>query len=385
MIDVLIVGAGVAGCATAVALKNIMPGLDICILDRGQQNSLALDSYEQCYSQSIRPKIGETLPPSVMIPLQQLGLWEEFLAASFIKCSGTSSSWGTSMPHTNEHIFSAYGSGWHLDRQQFDDLLLAAARKQKIRMITSAQFLNISKQHNGWSLAYQTKEQSNLQQQYIEAKFVIDASGRAARVAQKMGVNKHIYDHLLGIYRFYEQDKEKLSHQAVDSSTLIESAEQGWWYSASLPKQKHVVALMTDIDIAQVNAYRQSTHFDQALAETQQIVGRLEGLITDNKPIVCAAHTQCLDQLAGKGWLAVGDAAFTFDPLSSLGIFKALRMSLYASYAVKDFFHAKDSGLVKYQKVAKSEFNNYLEKRKEYYAEEIRFSKQPFWARRLAA
>lgn len=386
MIDVLIVGAGVAGCATAIALKNIMPNLDICILDREQLNSLKIESHEQCYAKLIRPKIGETLPPSVMIPLQQLGLWEEFLAASFIKCSGTSSSWGASTLYTNEHIFSAYGNGWHLDRQQFDNLLLTAARKQKIRMIKSAQFLKISKQQHGWSLVFQTKEQSNLQQQYIEAKFVIDASGRSARVAQQIGVKKQIHDHLLGIYRFYNQNKEKLSHATVvDSSTLIESAEQGWWYSASLPKQKHVVALMTDVDIAQVKAYRQSTHFDQALAETQQIVGRLEGLTADNKPIVCAAQTQCLEQLAGKGWLAVGDAAFTFDPLSSLGIFKALRMSLYASYAVKDFFHAKDSELVKYQKVAKAEFNNYLKKRKEYYAEETRYSKQPFWARRLAA
>ena len=384
--DVVIVGAGVSGCAIAIALKRIAADLDICILDRGQQTTRDTNANDTTYADHIRPKIGETLPPQVIIPLQQLGIWEQFLAASFLTSAGTSSAWGTSTPYANEHIYSPYGNGWHLDRKKFDALLLNAAIDHEVRVLDHAQFLSINQQQNGWQIEFRKTEQSNALHQHLSAKFVVDATGRSARVAQRIGANKQFVDHLLGIYRFYYQDDKKLQHElAADSSTLIESARNGWWYSARLPGHKQVVALMTDTDIAQAKGYGHSIGFDQALEATQQIGRQLDGMAACSAPVVSAAHTQHLDRMAGKSWLAVGDAAFTFDPLSSLGIFKALRMSLYASYAIKDFFNDKDQNLIKYQTVAGAEFNSYLAKRREYYAEESRFSNNPFWARRLAA
>ncbi len=384
--DVAIVGAGVAGCALAIALKRNLPGLDICLLDRGQQTAINTGEDENVYADSIRPKIGETLPPQVIIPLQQLGLWEQFLAAAFLSCAGTLSLWGAALPEANEYIYSPYGNGWHLNRQQFDALMLNAAIQYQVRLISKAQFLDISQKHNGWQIAWRTTKQAGDEQQTITARFVVDASGRSARVAQRLGVNKQKLDRLIGIYRFYFKDQRSLAEPvATDSSTLIESAAQGWWYSARLPQHQQVVALMTDADIARTESYRTSTEFEQALAATKQISGHLDGLTADGEPIVSAAHTQRLDRMAGYGWLAVGDAAFTFDPLSSLGIFKALRMSLYAAYAIKDFFNAKDRQLIKYQAVADAEFNGYLAKRRDYYTAETRYSSELFWLRRLGS
>jgi flavin-dependent dehydrogenase len=55
--------------------------------------------------------------------------------------------------------------------------------------------------------------------------------------------------------------------------------------------------------------------------------------------------------VAGDSWLAVGDAASTFDPLSSQGIVKVLRSGVCASYAIADpLTGGIDPGLAGYRR-----------------------------------
>lgn len=96
---------------------------------------------------------------------------------------------------------------------------------------------------------------------------------------------------------------------------------------------------------------------------------------------IIAAHSQQLDLCAGEGWLATGDAASTYDPLSSLGIFKAFRNAIFASYALVDYMHGRDTEFVKYQGIIRKDYQHYLKKRTEYYAEEERYT-SVFWQRR---
>jgi flavin-dependent dehydrogenase len=86
--------------------------------------------------------------------------------------------------------------------------------------------------------------------------------------------------------------------------------------------------------------------------------------------------------VTGDAWLAVGDAATTFDPLSSQGILKSLRSGVLASYAVTDYFKGTTKGLEKYEALAAREFKDYLASRAEFYGQERRWPDSPFWRRR---
>lgn len=391
--DIIIVGAGVAGCATAIAIKNISPGLRITLLDRSFAGNVA--AAENVYGALIKPKIGETLPSQVMIPMQRLGIWERFRVEEFSQSGGTRAIWGDAKAYANESIFSPYGSGWHLDRGRFDAMMLAIARSMDIDFQSNTRLDKLERIDGGWQLkvrrvlgqAHKNKALvSEPQNTELTASFVIDASGRSAALAKRIGANLEVYDQLVGIYRFYELSQSAdATAMKGDSSTLLESMDQGWWYSAGLDRNQQVAAFMTDADFARAGKLGKRDHFERALRRTELIQPGLVELVPVTDPIVAAAHTQCLDQLAGEGWLAVGDASFTFDPLSSLGIFKALRMALVASYATKDYFDGKDRGLHKYQFLATQEFNQYLSKRREHYREETRFFDKQFWQRRGAA
>jgi flavin-dependent dehydrogenase len=81
----------------------------------------------------------------------------------------------------------------------------------------------------------------------------------------------------------------------------------------------------------------------------------------------------------------VGDAASTFDPLSSQGILKALRSGIFAAYAAGDLLAKEDdAGMHRYRAFVEREFEGFLRARARYYADEARWPEREFWRRRHA-
>lgn len=367
--DVLIIGGGVAGCAVAIALKNDCPNLKVAIIERSKS----------LISISV-PRIGETLPPQTAQQLQNLGIWQDFLACNFKKSYGTAASWGSKSLHCNEYIYSPFGYGWHLDRTIFDKLMVSEAKKRGVDFFFNTRIISSEENNNGWQILCKISDKHTV----ITSKFVVDATGKKAAFASLQGSIKNASDNLVGIYRFYDLNtNENVSVlKNKGSETYVETDENGWWYSATIPNNKLVVAYMTDGDIANKYKIRKSEKFDIELSKTTHTIKRLVNTQSISAPKVVAAHTQYLSSVVGNSWLCVGDAAISFDPISSLGIFKSLRMSKIASYAIRDMLKGDASGLVKYQKLIDLEFEEYKKKKHEYYLEEKRFKTNAFWKRR---
>ena len=88
-------------------------------------------------------------------------------------------------------------------------------------------------------------------------------------------------------------------------------------------------------------------------------------------PLVVAAGTAHLDPPCGDGWLAAGDAAASFDPLSSQGILTAVLMGREAARCVDDpaAFAARYRPIVAH----------YEAERDAIYRLEQRWPTAPFW------
>jgi len=167
---------------------------------------------------------------------------------------------------------------------------------------------------------------------------------------------------------------------ASDAGTLVEAQPEGWWYSAATPESGLVVVWMSDADLVRQPGLSDRTRWFRQLARSRHTAGRVEGAVAEAGPIVRAAHSQRLSQFGG-GWVAAGDAACTFDPLSSQGILKALRTGKVASFVVLDGLEGRPS-LIRYEQLLAAEYEQYLEARAWFYGEERRWPASLFWARR---
>lgn len=362
--DVVVLGGGPAGAATALSLKRTRPELSVAIVDS---------------SDFTQTRVGETLPPLAMPLLRQLGLQQVMDVAGHLPVYSTSAAWGSPQPVPNEFFSQPHSRGWHLDRNQFDQTLLLAAQSAGAVWLKGKLCKARPKAKQLWSLTLQNSVHAE-----IQTKFVVDATGRRAIFARQRGIKPVIQDGLVGVARFFSFDNK--NNPTRSASTLIESCADGWWYSAVLPDQRLVVVAMTDADIARQLQLQKNTGWQQWLSSTQYTRQRLSDYVEPSEsgtaPLVRSAATQSLNQCTGENWLAVGDAASSVDPLSSQGITRALRFGIYASYAICDWFAKKKPGLAQYQSMVQGEFQDYLTRRREAYGDEQRWAGQPFWARR---
>lgn len=356
--DVIILGGGPAGAATALALRDHNPDLSVAILERS--------TYD-------KPRIGETLPPQAVVLFEQLGIRERFLERGYLPSYGTCAAWGYPYLYRNEFIFNPYGHGWHLDRQAFDRWIVGEAEARGVVLHTDSRVINHWRHGAGWELTVQLPTA----QHRFRGRFVVDATGRLAPFARQQGARRVLFDQLVGVFVFFD-----LNGSAPDASTMVETWEDGWWYSALLPDSQMVIACMSDADLVKAHRLKSFDQWMNCLDRTQHTKERLTNAKPRTKPRIYAAHSFHLDRITGGGWLAVGDAATTFDPLSSQGIFKALRSGTLAAYAICDHLSDDLEALEKYEMLLNQEFSRYLETWRSYYHQEQRWPDSPFWRRR---
>ena len=106
---------------------------------------------------------------------------------------------------------------------------------------------------------------------------------------------------------------------------LVETVADGWWYSATLPGQRAVAMFLTDADLFNW------AEWDDRLARAPATRARLASGEPPARAAVRAANSQRSTIVTGAGWVAAGDAAAAFDPISSLGIGFSFRSGMEAA------------------------------------------------------
>lgn len=359
-LDVVILGGGPAGIATALGLQQF--GLATAIIEKS--------SYESF-------RVGETLPPESRRILEFLHLWDNFQQDGHLPASGTCSCWGSPKLGYDDFIANPYGYGWHLNRQRFDASLARAAQSRGVKLFSPTQLLQIEVTSEGYTL-----QALNCQKEYLtlQTRFVVDATGRRSVWATAQGVEKKRLDQLVGVYGLFRATADRM-----ETFTLIEACRQGWWYSVRLPDSQIAVAFMSDSDIVHQQQLHQPEAWLSLVAQTTHTQACVIGLTLSHQKLhVYPAYSARLDRVGGQRWLAVGDAASVYDPLSGQGIYKALCSGLTAVRVINDLLQGQLEALPEYEASVVKQFDHYLLTRRNFYNLEQRWPQATFWQRRIS-
>ncbi|KAG8870726.1 hypothetical protein FRB97_009428 [Tulasnella sp. 331] len=240
--------------------------------------------------------------------------------------------------HETFALMNPFGSGWHLDRAAFDEMLREHVRKvctseadEPQRLLIKGTFAAIRKDEHGRWVVTTRKSNDTKEPREYHSTWLIDASGRQASVAHKLGAKVVKLDRLLAFYGVFSSP-----NLDRDRRTVIEATEDGWWYTSQLANQQRVVAFHTDdCDPVAKRARYRDGFLDLLYQTTTHVSNILElndwRLLSGQGhafPRCTAAGSSFMEPLGDEHerWCAVGDAAVAFDPLSSQGIITALRM-----------------------------------------------------------
>jgi flavin-dependent dehydrogenase len=358
---VAIIGGGPAGSACALALARLGVS-DVVMIEAGDYQ---------------RFRIGESIPPESRRWLQALGIEREFLEQGHAPCYGSCSYWGSEVRGYNDSLMNPLGHGWHLDRCRFDRFLASQAQTRGVQVYTGATLTHSAPEANGFALDIQHATPQGRRMLRIHADQVVDASGTHAVFARQRGSLKQGSHSLICLAALLV-----LRETAPPSSlTHLEAVEQGWWYGASLPDARLLLALYSDAASIKAGQFQKSAVWRALLAATRHtaaLAEHAEHAEQADPPTggiaSFPAPSYCLDQVSGQGWLAIGDAASAYDPITAQGICKALANGWLAA----EVLHAQ-SGLERYAQAVHAAYQDYLALRRHWYGLEQRWPHASFW------
>ncbi|MCA9549924.1 MAG: tryptophan 7-halogenase, partial [Myxococcales bacterium] len=311
--DIIVVGAGPAGSAAAARLAAF--GHRVLILERARFP---------------RPRIGESLPPKVDDLLQVLGAAEAVAAAGFARMRGTVVARGGDEAPLF-HPFDPAGGrrGYQVERGRFDSLLLERARAlgAEVRAAAAAEL--------GW--AGPLRQVSLREGGALTARFVVDASGAAGWGARALGLRSKEPVRTVALAGYWAGCRlpELRSAGVVEATaTFFEMLPDGWIWSVLRQDGLRNVTLgldagrVKDPEVLPLELYLDTVRAS-ALVGPMLGPARLEGGLSAHD----ATWTRA-ERFVADGILFAGDAAATIDPLTSQGVFKAMRSGIVAASVV---------------------------------------------------
>ena len=353
--DILIIGGGIAGCIAAISLVD---SYHVTLIDK---------LYEP------KERIGESLAPAAQRILKELNLLDDLenqLGSLYQRNLGMQSYWGSDQVYIVDHLRNPDGFVKSLNRKAFEAFLRKSAEDRGVHCLWGTKLYKSSFENSQWKTILKSDEKES----YISASFVIDASGRQSHFARGLEIKRKVEDKLIACWMTLPNGKE-------NTMSTISASENGWWYSAVVPNNKRVVAFHADSDLIDKNDLKSTESLLKLAEENKEI----SSLLNESDDIqfhgTVAANSTKLEEVAGQNWVALGDAAVSFDPLSSQGMFNAMASAIQFKEIVKQIGFTDELPKV-YSYQIDQIWQHYLKHKSLFYQAETRWKSSEFWKRR---
>jgi flavin-dependent dehydrogenase len=291
-----------------------------------------------------KPWGGETFTGAIRAPLTAIGCWETFARSRHVVGYERLSAWGGE-PYAESCVFQPSGALWHVDRDRFDTDLRTSVTDRADVVGAYRQLKSIGRDGRTWRLSLDRGRS-------VTTRYLVDATGRVRILARRLGARIETHDRLVGL-------TAKVAHseaRAEIRSMMIEATPFGWWYASPTP-EGHVLVMLTDADLAPLDVRRRM------------------------RPV---AANSVLTRLQGEqGWLPVGDAYASHDPLCGWGVHRALANGVRAADAIDSHLRTgRDAPLAGYRRHCEDQYASYVRGLVRHYSLERRWPTAPFWRRR---
>ena len=320
--DVIVIGGGPAGSTVSTLLA---------------QHGLRVKLFER--ERFPRFHIGESLIPETYWVLQRLKMLDKMKASAFVKKFSVqfiSASGKLSAPfyfHDNKpHECS---QTWQVIRSQFDLMMLQNAEDQGVEVHQATRVLDVLFEDDK-AVGVRIQKEDGTKEE-VRSRVVVDAGGQSAMLMNRFKLR--LWDPILnkGAIWTYWQGAYRDTGRDEGATMVIQTTnKQGWfWY---IPQHDNTISVgvVGPFDYlfkgrgSHEQTYNEEVEACPAVKERVSIGRRSTGYFATKD------YSYRSKEVAGNGWVLIGDAFGFLDPLYSSGVLLALKSGELAADAIAE-------------------------------------------------
>ena len=329
--DVIVIGGGPAG-ATAATL----------VADRGH----AVTLFER--ERFPRYHVGESLIPETFWVLERLGILPTMREGVFVEKHSVqfvSDQGKLSAPfYFADYKDHESSRTWQVTRREFDQLLLDNARAKGVDVQEGVRVLEVLFE-NGRAAGVRVVDESGVERT-VRARVVVDAAGQSTVIQDRLGLRQWDPDlKKAAIWTYWKGATREAGRDAGATLVLQLEGKKGWFWYIPLADDVTSIGVVADHEyLFQGRASKDpAAVYAEEVARCPGLVPRLAGAERTEPFRVAKEYSYRSRQVAGDGWVLVGDALGFLDPLYSSGILLALKSGALAADAIHAGLAAGDT------------------------------------------
>jgi flavin-dependent dehydrogenase len=268
----------------------------------------------------VKRRPGELLAGRVRGALDALQVSIDDARGTCTPSPGIVSLWNGHAPVAESYAATGQPDALCVTRHRFDELLFRSAANAGVSCIASATLGTINRvSRNGWQIDIRESDGCIHD---LQARSVVDASGRNAIFARSQGARRTHRGDLLAIVGWLAAGDAPSRPRAM---LTVESCPVGWWSLSAGADETLVATLYTSAQIIKTAGVTHEMCWAHALGKSRSIARTLsQADATLIETAVYPAFPSRLTHFFGDGWTAIGDAAVACDPLAGQGVAMAI-------------------------------------------------------------
>ncbi len=318
--DVVVIGGGPAGSTAATLLAQ--QGVKTVLLER--------DSFPRFHiCESLIPETYWVLKRLNMLPVMQQSHFVQKHSVQFVNADGRLSApfyFRDNKPHECSQT-------WQVVRSEFDQMLLDNAARHDVDVRIGARVRDVI--FDGDRATGVTVQTADRKLHTVRAKVVVDGSGQSGVLQSRLKLR--VWDPVLNkgaIWTYWEGAYRDTGRDEGATMVLQTASRKGWFWYIPLHNNIISVGVVAPFDYLFSGREGHEQTYREEVERCPAVQQRVANAKQATGVFATKDYSYRTKQIAGNGWVLVGDALGFLDPLYSSGVLLALKSGEYAADAV---------------------------------------------------